>query len=72
MTWLFGYSSRTALLVGAGMPQIGEFSFIMAMVGVNAPVGRGHKPSGHVVICSHGRIGNNLARFLSSKNFLRP
>ena len=38
ITWLFGYSGKTALLVGAGMPQIGEFSFIMAVVGVEAGV----------------------------------
>jgi len=38
ITWLFGYSGKTALLVGAGMPQIGEFSFIMAVIGVEAGV----------------------------------
>ncbi len=38
ITWLFGYSSKTALLVGAGMPQIGEFSFVMAAVGIEAGV----------------------------------
>ncbi len=122
ITWLFGYSGKTALLVGAGMPQIGEFSFIMAMVGVNAgvisehlysliiasaiitmvltpfnlklvsglyprfyrvkgigrfltgriepsPIGRGHKLSGHVVICGYGHIGNNLARVLERRKF---
>ena len=122
ITWLFGYSGKTALLVGAGMAPIGEFSFIMAMVGVNAgvisehlysliivsaiitmvlapfnlklvsalyprlyqvkgmgkllagriepsPIGRGHKPSGHVVICGHGGIGNNLARVLEQRKF---
>ena len=38
ITWLFGYSGKTALLVGAGMAPVGEFSFIMAVVGVNAGV----------------------------------
>jgi len=38
ITWLFGYTGKTALLVGAGMPQIGEFSFIMAVVGIEAGV----------------------------------
>lgn len=122
ITWFFGYSGKTALLVGAGMPQVGEFSFIMAVVGVEAgvisehlysliiataiitmvltpfnlklvselyprlyqvkrvgrllagrvepsPIGRGHKLSGHVVICGHGRIGNNLARVLDRRKF---
>ncbi|MCJ7763897.1 MAG: cation:proton antiporter, partial [Dehalococcoidales bacterium] len=32
----FGYSSRIALLVGAGLFQIGEFGFILAQVGANA------------------------------------
>ncbi len=38
ITWLFGYGGKTALLVGAGMAPVGEFSFIMAVVGVNAGV----------------------------------
>jgi CPA2 family monovalent cation:H+ antiporter-2 len=38
ITWLFGYSVKTALLVGAGMIQISEFSFIMAREGVEAGV----------------------------------
>jgi CPA2 family monovalent cation:H+ antiporter-2 len=29
---VFGYPSRTALLVGAGLTQIGEFSFILIQV----------------------------------------
>ncbi|MFC1874970.1 cation:proton antiporter [Chloroflexota bacterium] len=32
----FGYSSRIALLVGAGLFQIGEFGFILAQAGANA------------------------------------
>jgi CPA2 family monovalent cation:H+ antiporter-2 len=32
---LFGYSSRIALLTGAGLFQIGEFSFIMAQAGID-------------------------------------
>jgi len=32
---LFGYSSRIALLTGAGLFQIGEFSFILAQSGIN-------------------------------------
>jgi len=32
---LFGYSGRIAFLVGAGLFQIGEFSFILAQAGVN-------------------------------------
>jgi len=34
----FGYSSRIALLVGAGLFQIGEFSFILAQAGINAGI----------------------------------
>ena len=32
---LFGYSGRIALLTGAGLFQIGEFSFILAQAGIN-------------------------------------
>ncbi|MEE8194662.1 MAG: NAD-binding protein, partial [Dehalococcoidales bacterium] len=35
---LFGYSGRIAFLAGAGLFQIGEFSFILAQVGVNMGV----------------------------------
>ncbi|HEX7364661.1 MAG TPA: cation:proton antiporter [Dehalococcoidia bacterium] len=35
---LFGYGGRTALLVGAGLAQIGEFSFILAQAGFNSGV----------------------------------
>jgi CPA2 family monovalent cation:H+ antiporter-2 len=35
---LFGYGGRTALFVGAGLAQIGEFSFILAQAGVNAGI----------------------------------
>ncbi len=38
ITWLFGYGGKTALLVGAGMAPLGEFSFIMAVAGVKAGV----------------------------------
>jgi len=34
----FGYSGGVALLVGAGLFQIGEFSFILAQVGVNTDI----------------------------------
>ncbi|MDV2988848.1 MAG: cation:proton antiporter [Dehalogenimonas sp.] len=32
--WVFGYNARTSLLTGAGLAQIGEFSFVLASVGV--------------------------------------
>jgi len=35
---IFGYSSRIAILTGAGLFQIGEFSFILAQGGVNAGI----------------------------------
>jgi CPA2 family monovalent cation:H+ antiporter-2 len=35
---LFGYGDRTALFVGAGLAQIGEFSFILAQAGVNGGI----------------------------------
>ena len=35
---LFGYGGRTALFVGIGLVQIGEFSFILAKAGMNAGV----------------------------------
>jgi CPA2 family monovalent cation:H+ antiporter-2 len=38
ITWFFGYSRRIALLTGAGLFQIGEFSFILAQVGANMGV----------------------------------
>jgi CPA2 family monovalent cation:H+ antiporter-2 len=34
ITRLFGYSHKTVLFVGTGLIQIGEFSFILAMMGV--------------------------------------
>jgi len=34
----FGYSSRIALLTGAGLFQLGEFSFIIAQAGINADI----------------------------------
>jgi predicted Kef-type K+ transport protein len=33
---LFGYPSQTALRVGVGLTQIGEFSFILAQVSLHA------------------------------------
>jgi len=34
ITRIFGYGHKTALMVGTGLIQIGEFSFIIAMMGV--------------------------------------
>ena len=39
---LFGYSSRIAILTGAGLFQIGEFSFILAQAGVNMSIVSDH------------------------------
>jgi len=36
--WFFGYSHKTALFVGTGLIQIGEFSFILAMMGVESGI----------------------------------
>jgi len=36
--WLFGYTGKTVPLVGAGMIQIGEFSFVLAALGLRAGV----------------------------------
>ncbi|ADJ26418.1 sodium/hydrogen exchanger [Dehalogenimonas lykanthroporepellens BL-DC-9] len=36
--WLFGYSARTSLATGFGLAQIGEFSFVLAGVGVASGV----------------------------------
>jgi len=38
ITRLFGYSHKTVLFVGTGLIQIGEFSFILAMMGVDLGV----------------------------------
>jgi CPA2 family monovalent cation:H+ antiporter-2 len=35
ITRLFGYGHKTVLMVGTGLIQIGEFSFILAMMGYN-------------------------------------
>jgi CPA2 family monovalent cation:H+ antiporter-2 len=35
ITRLFGYSHKTVLMVGTGLVQIGEFSFVLAMMGVS-------------------------------------
>ena len=34
--WFFGYSPKTALFVGMGLIQIGEFSFVLAGMGLEA------------------------------------
>ena len=34
LTWLLGYSIETALLIAVGLAQIGEFSFILADLGI--------------------------------------
>lgn len=34
-TWVFGYNGRTAVKVGMGMMQIGEFSFVLLTLGQN-------------------------------------
>ena len=36
--WLFGYSAKTTLYVGAGMFQIGEFSFVLAVAALGTGV----------------------------------
>ncbi|MFC1970783.1 NAD-binding protein, partial [Chloroflexota bacterium] len=38
ITRLFGYSQKTVLMVGTGLIQIGEFSFILAMMGVESGI----------------------------------
>jgi len=38
ITRMFGYTYQTALLVGVGLTQIGEFSFILAQAGVGAGI----------------------------------
>ncbi len=38
ITRAFGYSHKTVLLVGTGLIQIGEFSFILAMIGVETGI----------------------------------
>ena len=38
ITRLFGYSHKTVLMVGTGLVQIGEFSFILAMLGVETGI----------------------------------
>ena len=38
ITRLFGYGHKTALMVGTGLVQIGEFSFIIAMMGVETGI----------------------------------
>jgi CPA2 family monovalent cation:H+ antiporter-2 len=38
VTRLFGYSHKTVLYVGTGLAQIGEFSFVLAMMGVDSEI----------------------------------
>jgi len=38
ITRAFGYSHKTALMVGTGLIQVGEFSFILAMMGVQTGI----------------------------------
>jgi len=38
ITWLFGYRGKTVPLVGAGMVQVGEFSFVLAQLSLTAEV----------------------------------
>lgn len=38
ITRFFGYSHKTVLMVGTGLIQIGEFSFILALVGVDTGI----------------------------------
>jgi len=38
VAWYFGYSPQTALFVGMGLIQIGEFSFVLAVVGIEAGI----------------------------------
>ena len=115
----FGYGGRTALLVGVGLIQIGEFSFILAQSGIDAGIISSYfysliiastiitmlmtplfmslastlyprlarrvpvhllketqklsdtsqdelpQPSKQVVLCGHGRVGQNVAQSLN-------
>jgi len=36
--WFFGYSPKTAVFVGLGLIQIGEFSFVLAGMGIEAGI----------------------------------
>jgi len=38
VTRIFGYSHKTVLMVGTGLVQIGEFSFVLAMMGLAAGI----------------------------------
>ncbi len=38
VAWFFGYSHKTALFVGLGLIQIGEFSFVLAGMGTQAGI----------------------------------
>ncbi|UCH50864.1 MAG: cation:proton antiporter [Chloroflexota bacterium] len=42
---LFGYGGRTALFIGAGLAQIGEFSFILAQAGMDSGIIPGYSYS---------------------------
>jgi len=40
--WFFGHSAKTALFVGAGLIQVGEFSFVLAGLGLEAGIISSH------------------------------
>ena len=42
VTYMFGYRGKTVPLVGAGMIQVGEFSFVLAELGLGAAVITGY------------------------------
>jgi CPA2 family monovalent cation:H+ antiporter-2 len=42
ITYAFGYRGKTVPLVGAGMTQVGEFSFVLAELGLGVGVITGH------------------------------
>lgn len=42
IAWSFGYSPKTALFVGIGLIQIGEFSFVLAGMGTEAGIISGY------------------------------
>jgi CPA2 family monovalent cation:H+ antiporter-2 len=45
IVWLLGYSVRTGLTVAVGLAQIGEFSFILADVGLDLKLMKPHQQS---------------------------
>ncbi len=77
---LFGYTWKTILLVGAGMTQIGEFSFVLAELGLGAGVISQHSYS--LILASamisiiltpliYGLTSNLSARLIQARG-LRP